>query len=170
MAFQEISIDSLEFNPFHKISKEWMLVTAGDEKKSHTMTASWGGLGIMWGKNIATVYIRPQRYTKEFVDANDLFTVSFLPDDQRKALNVCGSISGREVEDKWEMAGLHPFYVDGATAVREADLVLVCKKQYHQEMKPEFFDVPENDTKWYPDKDYHVMYMAEIVKVLKRER
>ena len=101
MAFQEISIDSLEFNPFHKISKEWMLVTAGDEKKSNTMTASWGGLGIMWGKNIATVYIRPQRYTKEFVDANDLFTVSFLPDDQRKALNVCGSISGREVEDKW---------------------------------------------------------------------
>jgi len=137
MAFQEISIDSLEFNPFNKISKEWMLVTAGDEKKSNTMTASWGGLGIMWGKNIATVYIRPQRYTKEFVDANDLFTVSFLPDDQRKALNVCGSISGREVEDKWEMAGLHPFYVDGTTAVREAYLVFVCKKQYHQEMKPE---------------------------------
>ena len=169
MAFQEILIDSLEFNPFHKISKEWMLVTAGDEKKSNTMTASWGGLGIMWGKNIATVYIRPQRYTKEFVDANDLFTVSFLPESQRKALNICGSISGREVEDKWEMAGLHPFYVDGTTAVREADLVFVCKKQYHQEMKPEFFDVPENDTKWYPDKDYHVMYMAEIVKVLKKE-
>ena len=84
-------------------------------------------------------------------------------------MNICGSISGREVEDKWEMAGLHPFYVDGTTAVREADLVFVCKKQYHQEMKPEFFDVPENDTKWYPDKDYHVMYMAEIVKVLKKE-
>ena len=69
MAFQEIAIESLDFNPFTKISKEWMLVTAGDEKKSNTMTASWGGFGIMWGKNIATVYIRPQRYTKEFIDS-----------------------------------------------------------------------------------------------------
>ena len=88
MAFQEIAIESFSCNPFTKISKEWMLITAGDEKKSNTMTASWGGLGIMWGKNIATVYIRPQRYTKEFVDANGTFTISFLPEEYRKALNV----------------------------------------------------------------------------------
>ena len=68
MAFHEVPIESLEFNPFKKISKQWMLITAGDEKKSNTMTASWGGLGIMWGKNVATAYIRPNRYTKEFVD------------------------------------------------------------------------------------------------------
>ena len=74
MAFKEIAIESLEFNPFTKISKEWMLITAGDELKSNTMTASWGGLGIMWGKNVATAYIRPQRYTKEFVDQKDTFT------------------------------------------------------------------------------------------------
>lgn len=168
MGFQEISMESLEFNPFDKISKEWMLITAGDEKKSNTMTASWGGLGIMWGKNIATVYIRPQRYTKEFVDDNELFTVSFLPADCRKALNVCGSVSGKNVEDKWSEAGLHPYYTDGTTAVEEAELVFVCKKQYHQEMKPECFDIKENDEKWYPAQDYHVMYMAEIVKVLKK--
>ena len=108
MAFQEIAINSLEFNPFQKISKEWMLITAGDETKSNTMTASWGGLGIMWGKNIATVYIRPQRYTKEFVDQNDTFTISFLAEEYRKALNVCGSVSGKNVEDKWKEAGLHP--------------------------------------------------------------
>lgn len=168
MAFQEIAIDSLEFNPFQKISKEWMLITAGDEIKSNTMTASWGGLGIMWGKNIATVYIRPQRYTKEFVDQNDTFTISFLAEEYRKALNVCGSVSGKNVEDKWKEAGLHPYYVDGTTAVEEANLVFVCKKQYHQTMKPECFDVTENDDKWYPDKDYHEMYMAEIVKVLKK--
>lgn len=168
MAFREIAVEELEFNPFRKISKEWMLITAGDEKKSNTMTASWGGLGIMWGKNIATAYIRPQRYTKEFVDENDTFTLSFLPEEYRKALNVCGSVSGRNVENKWEEAGLHPYYVDGTTAVEEADLVLVCKKQYHQLMLPECFDVKENDEKWYPDKDYHMMYMAEIVKVLKK--
>lgn len=168
MAFQEIAIESLEFNPFTKISDEWMLITAGDEKKSNTMTASWGGLGIMWGTNIATVYIRPQRYTKEFVDANDTFTISFLPKEYRKALNVCGTVSGKDVEDKWKEAGLHPYPVDGTTAVEEAELVFVCKKQYHQEMRPECFDAAENDGKWYPEKDYHIMYMAEIVKVLKK--
>ena len=151
MAFQEISIDSLEFNPFHKIQKEWMLITAGDEKKSNTMTA----------------YIRPQRYTKEFVDANEYFTLSFLPEEYRKALSVCGSVSGRD-GDKWLASGLHPYYVDGTTAVEEANLIFVCKKQYHQEMKPECFDEKENDTKWYPEKDYHTMYMGEIVKVLRR--
>ena len=77
MAFKEVAIESLEFNPFTKISKEWMLVTAGDEKKSNTMTASWGGVGIMWGKNIATAYIRPQRYTKKFMDETGMYTLSF---------------------------------------------------------------------------------------------
>lgn len=104
MAFKEISIDTLKINPFHKISKEWMLITAGDEKKSNTMTASWGGVGIMWGKNVATAYIRPQRYTKEFVDNSEYFTLSFLPEEKREALNVCGRVSGRDVEDKWAEA------------------------------------------------------------------
>ena len=97
MAFHEVPIESLEFNPFKKISKQWMLITAGDEKKSNTMTASWGGLGIMWGKNVATAYIRPNRYTKEFVDQTDHFTLSFLPEEERKALNYCGTVSGTRV-------------------------------------------------------------------------
>lgn len=166
MAFQEVAIESLQFHPFEKISKEWMLITAGDEEKSNTMTASWGGLGIMWGKNVATVYIRPQRYTKEFVDRADRLTISFLSEEYREALGVCGKVSGRDVEDKWEMAGLHPYAVDGTTAVEEAEMIFVCKKQYHQEMKPECFDVMDNDEKWYPQKDYHVMYIVEIEKVL----
>ena len=168
MSFKEVSIEELSFNPFTRIGKEWMLITAGDENKHNTMTASWGGVGIMWGKNVVTAYIRPQRYTKKFVDANDTFTISFLPEEYRDALKICGSVSGKDVEDKWEKAGLTPYYVDGTTAVKEADLVLVCKKQYHQSMKPECFDVTENDEKWYPNKDYHEMYIAEIVKVLKK--
>ena len=95
MAFKEVAIESLEFNPFTKISKEWMLVTAGDEKKSNTMTASWGAMGVMWGKNAVTVYIRPQRYTKEFVDREDTFTISVLGEKYRKALNYCGKVSGK---------------------------------------------------------------------------
>ena len=79
MAFQEVDISTLEFNPFDKISRQWMLVTAGNEDTSNTMTASWGGVGIMWGKPVATVYIRPQRYTKEFIDKDEYFTILFFP-------------------------------------------------------------------------------------------
>lgn len=168
MAFKEIAIEDLQLNPFQKISRQWMLITAGDELESNTMTASWGGLGIMWGKNVATAYIRPQRYTKEFVDNNDTFTLSFLPEEKREALNICGRVSGRDVEDKWAEAGVHPYYIDGTTAVEEAEMVLVCKKLYAQEMYPECFIETECDTKWYPQADYHTMYIAEIVKVLVR--
>ena len=78
MAFREIKIEELQFNPFTKIGKEWLLITAGDEKKHNTMTASWGGVGVLWGKNVVTTYIRPQRYTKEFVDAQDVFTITLF--------------------------------------------------------------------------------------------
>ncbi len=169
MGFQEVGIETLEMNPFQKIGKQWMLVTAGDEQKCNTMTASWGGVGIMWGKNVVSAYIRPQRYTKEFVDQNNMFTISFLSEEYRKALNVCGSISGREAEDKWEKAGLHPYFTDGTAAVEEAEMVFVCKKLYAQEMLPECFIEKECDSKWYPQKDYHIMYMAEIVKVYVKE-
>lgn len=170
MEFQEKAISELKFNPFEKISKQWMLITAGSSKENcNTMTASWGGVGIMWGKPVATAYIRPQRYTKEFVDQNEYFTLSFLPEEYRKALSVCGSVSGRNVEDKWKEAGLHPFAVDGTTAVQEAEEIYVCRKLYAQEMLPECFtDGGECDRKWYPEKDYHTMYIAEIVKVLAR--
>ena len=166
MNFKEIKPEELKDNPFDLIGKEWMLITAGDEKKCNTMTASWGGVGIMWSKPVATAYIRDSRFTKEFVDNSDLFTLSFLPEEKREALNICGRVSGRDVEDKWAEAGLHSYYVDGTTAVEEAEMVLVCKKLYAQEMYPECFIETECDTKWYPQADYHTMYIAEIVKVL----
>ena len=171
MAFQEKDIHTLNFNPFDKISKQWMLITAGDQNGSNNMTASWGGVGIMWGKPVATAYIRPQRYTKEFVDQNEYFTLSFLPEEYRSALNICGSVSGRDVEDKWKEAGLHPCFVNEGTAdevaaVEEAEMIFVCRKLYAQEMHPEYFTENECDAKWYPQKDYHTMYIAEIVKVL----
>ena len=88
--------------------------------------------------------------------------------DYRKALNLCGSKSGRDC-DKDKEAGLTPYYTDGTTAYKEADLIFVCRKLYAQEMKPECFTVDGPDEKWYPGKDYHTMYMGEIVKVLVRE-
>lgn len=173
MAFKEVDIHTLEFNPFDKIGKQWMLITAGDRMKSNTMTASWGGVGIMWGKPVVTAYIRPQRYTKEFVDEHDNFTISFLPEEKRGALGICGKVSGRDVEDKWEEAGLHPYYigemVEETAAVEEAEMIFVCRKLYVQEMYPECFTDTECDTKWYPNQDYHTVYYGEIIKVLVKE-
>ena len=165
---KKINIAEKSFNPFDLIGQKWMLISAGTEDKWNTMTASWGGLGVLWGKNVATCYIRPQRYTKKFVDANDTFTLSFYGPEHKQALSICGSKSGRDC-DKVREAGLTPYFVDGTAAFEEADMVFVCKKLYEDEIRPENFIAKENDEKWYPEKDYHTVYIAEITKVLVRE-
>ncbi|WP_234117208.1 flavin reductase [Clostridium hydrogenum] len=167
--FKEIKIEELQFNPFTKIAKEWMLITAGNKENFNTMTASWGGLGVLWNVNTATVYIRPQRYTKEFIDANDTFTIAFFDEKYRKALNVCGSVSGRDT-DKIKQAGLTPYFAHDTVAFEEASLIMVCKKLYHNTLLPEHFDGKDIDEKMYPNKDYHTMYISEIVKVLENTK
>ena len=174
--FKKITGDelgTLTFNPFDKIGKQWALITAGDEKNWNTMTVSWGFAGVMWGKNTFTTVIRPQRYTKEFLDASEYFTVSFFKEDYRKALSFCGSHSGRDC-DKASETGLTPLVIEDksyaygmeyayrTTALEQADMVLVCRKAYVQEMKPECFNGGGNEAKWYPDKDYHIQYIGEI--------
>ena len=96
--FKTVEIKDLQFNPFTLIDKEWMLITAGNEQKCNTMTASWGGMGIMWNKCVVTIGIRPQRYTLGFVEQNDLFTLSFFSEEWRDALKFCGSKSGRDYD------------------------------------------------------------------------
>lgn len=168
MGFKEIDVEKLQFNPFTMIGKEWMLVAAGDEKEHNAMTAAWGSLGVLWKKNVVTAYIRPQRYTREFIDDQERFTLSFFGEEYREMFQIMGTKSGRDTQKEKE-AGLTPFYVDGTTAYEEAKLIFVCKKQYHQLMLPDCFDETENDEKWYPNKDYHLMYVGEIEKVLVRE-
>lgn len=168
MGFIKTDIKTMDMMPFEKIGSEWMLITAEKEGKVNTMTASWGGLGVLWGKNVATVYIRPQRYTKEFVDANDTFTLSFFGGDCMKEMGYLGKVSGREEADKIEKAGLHTEMADGYPTFAEATQVFVCKKLYHDTIKPENFYGPEEDAKWYPDKDYHTMYIAEVVAVYEK--
>lgn len=170
MAFKEVKIEQLTFNPFLKIGKQWMLITAGTKDAFNTMTASWGGVGVNWGKNVVTTYIRPQRYTKEFVDANDTFTISFYKEEYRNALNICGTISGRD-EDKVKKAELTPYAVDDTVAFEEAEMIFVCKKLYETVLPPEGFEADEKqlDAAWYPQKDYHTMYISEIKKVLVKQ-
>jgi len=168
MGFREVNVEEVVINPFAKIGKEWMLITAGNQEKFNTMTASWGGMGVIWQKNAITTYIRPQRYTKEFIDANDLFTVSFYNEEHRSALNICGTLSGRH-EDKVKKAGLTPYFTEGTVAFEQAEVIMVCKKMYHAQMPPENFVSGETVAKFYPEKDFHTMYVSEIVKMLVRE-
>ena len=162
-ALKEVKIEDLTFNPFTKIGKEWMLITAGDEKKSNTMTASWGGVGIMWGKNVATAYIRPQRYTKEFVDAGDYFTVTLF-DGYKKELGVLGSKSGRD-GDKIAEVSFDIEEVENQPTFKQGKMVFVCKKIYSDMIDPKQFIDSSLDERWYPQKDYHQRYIGEIIAV-----
>ena len=164
MAFKEVDIASVNLNPFEKFGTEWALVTAGDEQGFNTMTIGWGALGVVWGKNAMTVYIRPQRYTKRFVDAADRFTVSFFPHACKRALGVLGTKSGRD-GDKVAEVGFTPVHLDGTTTFAEANLVFVCRKLYADELKHECFVDAAVDEKTYPERDYHTMYIGEIEHV-----
>lgn len=159
----------MEMKPFEKIGSQWMLIAAEKDGKANAMTASWGGVGVLWGKNVVTVYIRPQRYTKEFVDAQDTFTLSFFDGNYMEELGYMGKISGREVPDKLEQSGLHLTHVDGAPAFEEASQVLVCRKLYRGQIQPENFLDAQQDARWYPQKDYHDVYVAEIVDAYVRK-
>lgn len=165
--FQSINPKDLKDNVFSLIGDKWMLITAGSAERCNTMTASWGGLGVIWGAPAATCYIRPQRYTKEFVDREECFTLSFFGEELRKQLSLCGSKSGRDVDKVKECGFTVQTARCGAPYFEEADLVLVCRKRFAQEMDPDNMaqDVKE---KWYSNQDYHTMYIGEIVEILKK--
>ncbi|MCI8335973.1 MAG: flavin reductase family protein [Peptococcaceae bacterium] len=163
--FHFITPDAFQKSPFKTIGKDWMLVTAGNEEKANTMTASWGGLGIMWGKPVAFIVLRPQRYTKEFVDKESTLSLSFLNDTYRKTLNYLGTVSGRDEADKIEKSGLTLAFEEGIPYFTESETVIFGKVLYQQEMTPAAFLAPELDEKWYPKKDYHTLYIAEITGI-----
>jgi flavin reductase (DIM6/NTAB) family NADH-FMN oxidoreductase RutF len=128
------------------------------------MTASWGGLGVLWERKVATCYIRPTRHTFGFVEQSPQFTLSFFDETHRKALTYCGTHSGRDT-DKVKGAGLTPVKEGGFVYFSEARLVLACRKIYSQDIGPERFLDPRIEG-MYPQKDYHRMYIGEIVKCL----
>ncbi|MCD7714987.1 MAG: flavin reductase [Lachnospiraceae bacterium] len=168
--FQEIKPTELNENVFDLIGKQWLLVTAGKpDGTCNTMTASWGGLGVMWGKNVAFLVIRPQRYTKEFIDSSETLSISVLPDGYKKQYGYLGSVSGRD-EDKIAKTGL-TVVKDGETPYfEEARLSMICRKLFAQPYDPEAFLDKKTEEDCYPQKDYHTLYICEIEKVLVKEQ
>ena len=168
MSFKEIDLKSLKINPFVMLKDEWALLTAGNEEKHNTMTIAWGSLGVMWNKPVFVVVVRPQRYTKEFIDNNEMFTVSFFSDEYNNALQLLGTKSGKDC-DKIAESGLTTMFSDGTVAFEEAHTIFVCKKLHGgQQLDPAAFIDKSIDSTIYPDKDYHYYYTGEIVKVLQK--
>lgn len=166
--FKEITATQLEGNSFQMVGKEWMLVTAEKDGKVNAMTASWGGLGIMWGKDVAFVVIRPQRYTKEFIDNADTFSLSFYEESYRKTLSYLGTVSGRD-EDKVTKSGFTIAHANTTPYFEEARIVLVCKKLFAQPFVENSFIDSSIPTDFYPNKDYHTLYIVEITNVFTKE-
>ena len=158
----KVNVKHLTDNVFKLLDNDWMLVTAGTMESFNTMTASWGCFGILWNKPIAICFIRPQRYTLEFVDKADVFTLSFFSDNYREALNFYGSHSGRKV-DKMAHAGLTPLVSEkGSVYFSEARLVLECKKLYADSLHPDSFIKKSLITEIYPNNDFHHFFIGEI--------
>jgi len=165
MPFQKIALETFAASRFVTLKDDWALVSAGTEQEFNTMTIGWGTIGCMWHKPVVTVFIRPQRYTKEYLDSHDTFTVSFFPKEYRKALEILGAISGRD-GDKITKSALTPFFIDGTVTFEEAHTVILCRKLYGgQQLDASKFTDPGLDTKYYPDKDYSFIYFGEIIKV-----
>lgn len=165
MGLKAIDMKELKFNPMTLIGKEWMLVSAGNEKKFNTMTAQWGHLGAIWNGDMPTsvVYIRPQRYTNEFVDKEDYYTLSFFDESYKKDLLYLGTHSGRN-EDKLSKTKLTPIFSEGTVYFKEAKLVFVCRKVYKGKLHEEGFVDESILNRNYPERDFHYVYIGEIVK------
>lgn len=156
----------LNDNLIRLIASDWMLVTAGTREKFNTMTANWGGMGYLWNKNVVFIFVRPERYTYEFIESSDGFTLTFFDDRYRDALNLCGIKSGRNC-DKVAETGLTPFFTgSGYPAFAEARIVIECRKLYADNLRQEaFIDSVPMKNHYGNNTGMHKLYIAEITGV-----
>ena len=164
-----ISVDEFD-GIFKTVGEQWMLIAACDKCREgiqyNAMTASWGGMGVIWNKNVFWCFIRPQRYTKEFVDNSDKITLSFFDSKYKDALVLCGRKSGREC-NKIAEAGLTVELQNDEVFFKEAEYTVVGRKLYVDTIKKDGFIDKTIVDKCYPDEDFHFVYVCEIEKILK---
>lgn len=164
---EKILPEELNENIFKLIGEDWMLITGGKPDRYNTMTASWGTMGILWHKKVAMCFIRPQRYTFDFVNENEFFTLSFFYEQHRDILNYCGKESGRNV-DKVKETGLIPFTTDNeAVGFKQARLVVECRKIYYDDFDPGKFLIGDINKKYTKD-DYHRIFIGEISNIYRQ--
>ena len=168
--YRILSPEAFDKSPFRLIGKDWILITAADETKesgANAMTASWGGVGILWNKPVCTLYVRPQRYTYPLCEENDMFSVCFPPENFRDAMKLCGTKSGRDM-DKVKECNMNVSECDGVKYIVGSDVVFIVKKLYADNLEEECF-TDTSPLSNYAKKDYHRFYICEIVKILKKD-
>ncbi len=158
----KINPNELKENFFKTIGEQWMLITAGTADKLNTMTASWGGIGYLWNRPVVYIFIRPERYTFDFVNNNSHFSLSFLPEQYRETLYYCGKKSGRDCNKIKETGLTTAFTEQGTPYFTEAELVLDCRKFYSVEIEDGEFVERADVDKWYKNEGVHTMFIAEI--------
>lgn len=167
--YREISPQELDLSAFKLIGKDWMLITAKDASKesgANVMTASWGGLGVLWNTPVATVYVRPQRYTFSLIESTEELSLCFPGEEFRAALGFCGKYSGRE-KDKIKECGLKTSYENGIPVIEDSEVIMLCKKLYADDIKEDRF-IEKKHLSHY-NGDFHRFYILEIQKILVKE-
>ncbi len=169
---EEIEAKSLTTNMFDKIADDWLLICTSfinenGKEKENLMTASWGGVGILWNKEVCFLFVRPQRYTNEIIEKSTRLAVCSIPERYRDAHKVCGRESGRDI-DKFSKTGLTSVKLCGCTTVGEADFVMILKKIYVDRIDPNGI-IDKTVFSNYPKEDYHYLYVCEIEKIFVEE-
>jgi len=159
-----VDIHEFESRPFDIFDEGWALVTAGNPDSFNTMTVSWGTMGTLWNKPVVIVFVKPVRYTSEFLAANDFFTVSTYPEEYRKALSLLGSKSGRDSE-KVKESGLTPVKAGESVSFKEADHTFLLRKIYESPFVPDRVPGFAHE-KYYTDEAEHIVFVGEVVDVL----
>lgn len=166
-------MDLKNFNlaPLYKLDQEWALLTSGTKDKFNTMTISWGGFGTIWNKPVVTVYVKPNRYTYEFMENNEYFTISFYDEEYKKDLGILGSKSGKK-KDKVSLTKLTPDFLNKGISFKESKLTIICKKIYFQDLEISNIDcksISKSELdRFYKNEPMHRMYIGEVVEIIDR--
>ena len=159
-----MDIKDLNFDIFKAFNNDWALVTSGSINAHNSMTVSWGGMGTIWNKPVVTIYIKPCRYTHEFIEKNDYFVVSFFDEQYKNALGIMGTKSGRDIS-KDVASNLTPVEHGDNTIYQEAKLTLICRKIYQNDL--DLSKIPsEHIEKYYLKEKPHTMYIGEVIEVI----
>lgn len=156
-------MERLKANQF---DEQWALLTAGPKDHFNTMTISWGGMGTLWSKPVITVYVKPCRYTYEFMENNDYFVVSFFGGQYKKDLGILGSRSGRD-GDKLSLTSLTPVEIEHGMTYKEATQTIVCRKIYEQDLDKQKIPQEAID-RYYSDEPVHKMYVGEVINIIEK--
>ncbi|MBO5262063.1 MAG: flavin reductase [Clostridia bacterium] len=159
-----MKLTETDFNFASKIAASALLTATNKSGEINTMTVSWGGTGILWGREVAFVFVRPERYTFGFCEDGEDMSLSFFGKEKKDALTFCGTKSGRDV-DKFEACNLKYTRQNGVCVFDDAQITVVLKKLYSQNLKEECF-VNDSCKSFYQNGGYHKMYICEIKDVI----